>query len=264
MPSPFPGMDPYLENPAHWRGVHMALIVAIHDQLNPLLRPRYTAWIEERVYLAPDDDPAVQQERIPDLRIDRTRIRPRKRVPAGGGTAIITEPLVVTTLREDEVREPRVEVRTTDARDLVAVIEVMSPSNKVPGAAGRDSFRAKRREITRSPAHWVEIDLLRQGVALDARRRIAPHEYCVHVSPADLRPAGRVWPIRLTDPLPVVGIPLRGKDPDAPIDLRAALDVVYDRGVYDIKIDYRKKPVPPLPADLAAWAVGVLKAAKLR
>jgi len=43
MPSPFPGMDPYLENPIHWRGVHTTLIVAIQKLLVPVLRPRYTA-----------------------------------------------------------------------------------------------------------------------------------------------------------------------------------------------------------------------------
>jgi hypothetical protein len=31
MPSPFPGMDPYLENPEFWPGVHNRLIVAIID-----------------------------------------------------------------------------------------------------------------------------------------------------------------------------------------------------------------------------------------
>lgn len=102
------------------------------------------------------------------------------------------------------------------------------------------------------------------GDELDARKRLAAHDYCVHVPPADLRPAGRVWPIRLVDPLPVIGIPLRGADPVAPLDLRAALDVVYDDGGYDLKVDYLKKPVPPLPPDLAAWADGLLRKKKLR
>jgi len=261
MPSPFPGMDPYLEDPAHWRGVHTTLIVALQKLLIPVLRPRYTVWVEERVYLAPDNDPAVQQERIPDFRINRTRKPSRKR--ATGGLAV-AEPVIVTTLREEEIRERVVEVRATDTRDLVAVIEVISPSNKVPGSAGSASFTAKRREVTGSPAHWVEIDLLRQGSTLDVRKRLTSHVYCVHVSPADVRPIGRAWPIRLVDPLPVVEIPLRTTDPAAPLDLRAALDVVYDDGGYDLKVDYRKKPVPPLSPELAAWADALLRKKKLR
>lgn len=263
MPSPFPGMDPYLEHPAHWRGVHTNLIVAIQDLLNPLLRPRYTTWVEERVYLAPDDDPAVEQERISDVRINRTRRPGRARGASAGGVAV-TEPVVVTTLREEEVRERRVEVRATDTRDLVAVIEVVSPSNKVPGSAGSASFNAKRREVTGSTAHWVEIDLLRRGTTLNARKRLPPDEYCVHVSPADLRPVGRVWPIRLTTPLPAVGIPLRGDDPEVVLDMAAMIDSVYDRGAYDLKIEYAKPPVPPLPPDLARWADALLRKKKLR
>jgi hypothetical protein len=255
-------MDPYLEHPAHWRGVHTTLIVAIQKLLTPILRPRYTAWVEERVYLAPDNDPAVEQERIPDLRINRTRKPGRKRSAAGG--LAVVEPVVVTTLREEEIRERHLEVRATDTRDLVAVIEVVSPSNKVPGSAGSASFTAKRREVTGSPAHWVEIDLLRQGSTLDVRKRLAPHEYCVHVSPADLRPTGRVWPIRLVEPLPVIDIPLRATDSPAPLDLRAALDVVYDDGGYDLKLDYRNTPVPPLSPELAAWADALLRKKKLR
>jgi hypothetical protein len=47
MPSPFPGMDPHLENPAHWRGVHAALIVAIYEALNAALPDGFLARIEE-------------------------------------------------------------------------------------------------------------------------------------------------------------------------------------------------------------------------
>ena len=45
MPSPFPGMDPYLEDPAHWRGVHAALIVACYETLNALLPDGFIARI---------------------------------------------------------------------------------------------------------------------------------------------------------------------------------------------------------------------------
>lgn len=46
----FPGMDPYLERPQLWTGVHSRLIVYLADQLEPLLRPRYVSAVEERVY----------------------------------------------------------------------------------------------------------------------------------------------------------------------------------------------------------------------
>jgi hypothetical protein len=258
-------MDPYLEDPHRWPGVHLLFIAALAELLNNRLRPRYVAEIEERIYLAPDDDPDEERDRIPDIWVERRdggKAKSEKRHATGG--VAIAEPVVVTTLRDEERRERRIEIRTTNAGKLVTVIELLSPSNKTSGAEGRRSFLAKRREVTSSKAHWVEIDLLRQGIPLRARKRLDPHEYCVHVSPVGLRPKGRVWPIRLQGPLPTVGIPLRAPDPDAPLDLQTALEMVYDRGAYEVKLDYTKDPVPPLPPELAKWANKLLKQKKLR
>ena len=264
MPSPFPGMDPYLEAPHRWPGVHTLLIYAIAEMLNRQLVPRYVTEIEERVYLTPDDDPAEDLHRVPDLWLQRrTRGKAKPGNRLNGGVAV-SEPLVVTTLSEIEHHERRVELWALDTRELVTVIEILSPSNKVTGSEGRKSFLAKRREVTSSPVHWVEIDLLRRGVTLDLRKRLDPHEYFVHVSPVELRPKGRVWPIRIRDRLPAVAIPLRAPDPDTPLDLQQALDLVYDRGAYEVKLDYMKEADPPLPPDLARWANKLLKQKKLR
>ncbi|MEM1240663.1 MAG: DUF4058 family protein, partial [Cyanobacteria bacterium P01_H01_bin.26] len=54
MPSPFPGMDPYLEQPTFWASFHSRLIVAIADTLSPQLRPHYFVEVETRTY---DDTP---------------------------------------------------------------------------------------------------------------------------------------------------------------------------------------------------------------
>lgn len=129
---------------------------------------------------------------------------------------------MVTTLSEIEVRDRRFEICALDTGEVATVLEVLSPTNKVGGSEGRNSFLAKRREITASPAHGVEIDLLRAGLSLELRKRLDPHEYFVHVSPVELRPKGRVWPIRLQDRLPTIRIPLRVPDPDAPLDLQLA------------------------------------------
>ena len=48
MPGPFPGMDPYLEHPARWPGVHDGLIVAMRAELNAILLPNYIAVIGKR------------------------------------------------------------------------------------------------------------------------------------------------------------------------------------------------------------------------
>jgi len=41
MPTPFPGMDPYLEQPRAWSQLHNHLIIDIQRFLTPVLRPKY-------------------------------------------------------------------------------------------------------------------------------------------------------------------------------------------------------------------------------
>jgi hypothetical protein len=257
-------MDPYLEDPHSWAGVHLQLISEIQAMLNQQLRPRYVADVEERIYLLDEDDPAEDLYRVPDIKLRRRNPGKEKKARRDAGAVALAEPLVLTTLSDVEVHDRRLEIRALDSGEVVTVLEVLSPANKVGGSEGRNGFLAKRREITASPAHWVEIDLLRAGLSLELRKRLDPHEYFVHVSPAELRPKGRVWPIRLQDRLPAVGIPLRAPDPDATLDLQRALDAVYERGAFDLKFDYAKDPVPPLPPELAKWANKLLKQKKLR
>lgn len=262
MPSPFPGMDPYLENPVHWPGVHTFLIAVYAELLNRLLRPRYVARIEERVYMVPDDDPDhALIHRAPDVQIER----PRRGAGKGrrvAGTSAIAEPVIVH--QSDPIRESLVEIRKAAGQEIVTVIEVLSPSNKLNGAAGRASFIKKREEVLGSTVNWVEVDLLRAGIPHPVKKRFPRHQYLVYSSPTNLRPKGKVWPIPLQEQLPVIGIPLRESDPDAPLDLQAALTLAYDRGAYDVTADYTRDPVPPLPPDLSKWSNKLLRQKKLR
>ena len=266
MPSPFPGMDPYLEDPDLWPDVHANLIGAIQAELNRQITPAYVTRVEQRVFVADESDRDLI---VPDVRVvagprqaggRRTRV-PTPAFTSAAATATI-DPVDVTT---DHTHPEGVEIRqrflrVTDARDrsVVAVIEILSPSNKVRGSAGRASFLEKRAEVTSSPAHWVEIDLLRAGARIAVREPLPPHDYRVHVSRAGAtagdRRHERVWPIPLPHPLPAVPVPLRHGDADALLDLRAVLDAAYARGAYDVDTDYAGDPVPPLVGDAAVWA----------
>ena len=73
----------------------------------------------------------------------------------------VAEPIVATTWFEEEIHEAFLKIIDRESRDVVTVIEILSPTNKVPGSPGRESFEEKRREVMHSPSHWVEIDLLR-------------------------------------------------------------------------------------------------------
>ena len=51
MPSPFPGMNPYLEHPAVWVDFHDSFIPAIREALNQQIRPAYFAKVEELLFI---------------------------------------------------------------------------------------------------------------------------------------------------------------------------------------------------------------------
>jgi Protein of unknown function (DUF4058) len=263
MPSPFPGMDPYLEAPGLWPDVHHEIISVAREILNGQLRPRYHVRIEERVYISDDDDPG-RSVIIPDLRIaERLEGQGPAFPPGGVATLEVAEPVEVTLFLDEEIREARLEVIDRQERQVVTVIEVLSPTNKIAGARGLDSYQQKRKEILASPSHLVEIDLLRAGDLPFAPWRVR-HDYLVHVSRAGRRPRAAVWPIFLPQRLPVVPIPLRPDDPDAKLDLQAVLSTAYDRAAYDLEVDYRNDPVPPLPAPSADWAARLLRDKGLR
>lgn len=115
-----------------------------------------------------------------------------------------------------------------------------------------------------SPSHWVELDLLRGSRLVPVPRKLGPHEYLVHISTTDLRPRGKLLPMRLAQRLPIIPIPLKPEDLEARLDLQAVLDSACDRAGYDLELDYRTEPQPPLEGPLAAWADELLRSKGLR
>lgn len=264
MSSPFPGMDPYLEEPGRWPDVHHNLISGIQEHLVRKLRPKYFAKIEERVYISDENDPG-RSVIIPDIRIVMQGLWEGVPFEPQGGSAVeVAEPIVVTTMIDEEIREARLEIIDRENRTVVAVIEILSPTNKVPGSSGRKSFEAKRAEVMHTNTHWIEIDLLRGGLGVRTRELFPTCEYLVHVSRVGKRPKAVVWPIRLSQRLPIIQIPLKPEDPDATLDLQAVLSTAYDRAGYDLDTDYSREPVPPLPPEWAEWSDKLLKAKGLR
>jgi hypothetical protein len=105
----------------------------------------------------------------------------------------------------------------------------------------------------------VEIDLLRAGVRSATSTELAASDYRVIVSRADARTRTAQWPISVRHRLPVIGIPLRGKDADVPLDLGLVFMGVYDRAGYDLSLDYCKEPRPRLKGADAKWAKELLR-----
>lgn len=263
MPSPFPGMDPWLEAPARWGTFHHDMISEIKNRLTQDLRPKYYARVEERVYISDPADPG-RRVIIPDVRILARDQYPESAAFETQATAV-AEPIVLTTLIDDEIREAYIEVRDAADRRVVTVVEVVSPTSKVRGSRGRNSYQQKRSEVMNSDTHFVEIDLLRAGEPIAAREPLPPGDYFVHVSPADQRPEGLIWSIKLRQELPTIGIPLLPEDDDASLDLQAVFSTIYDQSAYDLDVDYTADPPPPPLAKADAdWAAERLREAGLR
>jgi hypothetical protein len=257
MPSPFPGMDPYLED--HWRDVHTRLIIYICDALQDVVPSALRARVEERVVLETPEGVA-EDERYPDVRVVE---RPRQ----ASGTAV-AEPIVLAAETEP-LNEPYIEiVDVSSGNKVVTLLEVVSTTNKTPGA-GMAAYRRKQRDVLHFGTSLVEIDLLRGGQhVLAIPMKLIPAElrtsYLVCVRRAWGQGMAEVYPIPLAQPLPKIKVPLRQSDADAVLDLQPLLELCYRRGGYDGTIDYKKDPSLPFNEAEAAWVGRHLHQAGLR
>ncbi len=261
MPSPFPGMDPYLESPLHWRDVHHRLATEISRQLASRLSPRYVARIETR-FVAFSPDEGEISILYPDVEVTHMQLRERAiatyEVRTDVAAAIPPPPLVLRAITPEQIELVTVEIRDAAQRRLVAAIEILSPTNKRPGK-GLEEYRAKRETVLSANAHLLEIDLLRKGTRPPHLIGLPESDYFVFLTRAGRRRVTETWPISVRDPLPIVPVPLLPGDDDVPLDLAHALRTIYDEARYDLSIDYGQPPVPPLAEDDAAWAQELLK-----
>ena len=254
MPSPFPGMDPYLQR--YWGDVHTSLCTEIRTDLQPQLRARgLRARATEDVRLLEDVGSAGRTAE-PDILV--VEIGPPSVTSGSDSGAIATlAPVLVRELAS--VRTDRwIEViDVTDGDRVVTVIEVPGPASKAEGDLNRQ-YRQKLRRYIDGGANIVEIDLLRSTrermavpmADLPADRRAA---YCTCVKRAADPDLWEVYPMPLRDPLPTVPVPCRRGERDVPLALQPILDRIYDEGGYD-SVDYAVPPRPPLDAADAAWA----------
>ena len=262
MVNPFPGMNPYLENPSRWRPFHTMLMATINEVLNQQLPPGFVASIEERVYLT-----FPSSGIYPDLTILE---RPLEKTANRGNTLVADPPLLV--MYAEEVTEKYVEIRAADSDErVITLIEVLSPTNKSPEAYGRDAYTKKRDRILQSETHLLEIDLLRGGVdtvavprPLIIQERGEHWRYVVCLHRTDSRHRFEVWPFALSAVLPRLSVPLTIEYPDFILDLSYCVSRAYETSGLGKRINYHDEPTPPLTDAEKAWANNLLIKAGLR
>ncbi len=258
MPSPFPGMDPYLEGNL-WTSFHAVFITEIVRQLNPRLAPRYLALVDKYHLVDAPSEIAISPEGIvPDVGVLQASRSPMEAVAA----AVISPSVEVQTVLSSKVPQRYLKIVDAQERKLVTLIEVLSPANK--RGAGRKKYLRKRDLALHSPVHLLEIDLLRLGRRVPMAQPLPAASYYVLLSRASRRPLSQVWPIHLDQPMPTVPVPLMEPDADVALDLQRAFDETYETSGFQRAIRYREPPQLTLDPQEQRWLDERLRAAKQR
>ncbi len=251
MPSPFPGVDPYIENQGLWRDFHARFLIYCSDLLSDQLPDEYVAHVEERFYLVEASD-VPGRHYLPDVAITREGSFPARPMARVG--ALTLEPVTIPhrEVATEEIRESWLEIRRQPGREIITAIELLSPTNK--GPAGRGKYLEKRLDLLNRSIHLVEIDLLLVGRRLPMAKPLPAGEGFALVTRADRRPDCDVYAWAIRKALPSIPIPLKTPDADVHLDLAAASATAYQRGRYANLIDYAKPLSLPLTPEDRAWA----------
>lgn len=261
MPSPFPGMNPYLEHPSVWPGVHHLLISEIARFLSPQLRPNYRVAVEVRMYESSGENALLVG--IPDVIVQSSQNIANRVITNVAIATPVTQPLRVTIPTPEIIKEGYLEIREAGTDVVVTTIEILSPTNKRNGK-GRQLYEEKRQRILGSKTHLVEIDLLRSGEPMAFFDHDIDSQYRILVCRGDRRPYADLYAFNLPDVIPAFPLPLRAGDNEPIIDLQSLINSVYDISGYDLVLDYSKEPILPLSTEDAEWADSLLKHKGLR
>jgi len=250
MPSPFPGMDPYIED-RECRDFHARFNTAVSDLLAPEIQPRYVVRVERRVYVEHGIDDELQV-RSADVALLWSGGESFGRASSSTAGGVAVAPVECLLPSSQEQRETYLVIREVETLEIVTVIETLSPANKRASSDGRDQYLEKRDEILRSRTNLVEIDLLRGGKRLPMRG-LPPGDYYAIVSRGNRRPRADVYAWSLRQELPTIPIPLKPGEPEVPLALQQAFTTVYDRAIYDLSLNYAAPLATPLAEADAAW-----------
>ncbi len=252
MPSPFPGMDPFLEI-QKWKSFHSRFITNLGDALTSFVRPRYVVDVEENVYVAHEEGD-LRKIIAPDVAVMH---KEEWLEFADGAAERLAEPAVLTLPAIDPIEEHYLVIRSRDDDVAVTIIEILSPTNKL-SRDGRTEYLNKRNTVLHSEANLVEIDLLRGGRRLPTVEPLPKGDYFAFVTRVERRPKVEVYSWPLERRLPTIPIPLADGDPDVSLDLQTVFDTTYDRAGYDYALKYSKPVEPPLSEPQTAWVAEIL------
>jgi hypothetical protein len=249
MPSPFPGIDPYLESQELWPDFHVRFITALADAINEKLPEPYVARIDERMNLVERPKEEVKQIRL-DLTVERQG--PGHATTASAQGTLTLEPVTLPLKFLEEYREVFLEILHWPDQKVVAVAELLSPSNKAGN--NRRDYLVKRNGLMKRDVHLIELDFLVGGRRLPMENPLPPGNYFALIARAERRPDCDVFAWTVRDRLPTIPISLLPPDPDLVIDLAPLFASVYERARYARSIEYRDPLNVPLAPEDRTWA----------
>ncbi len=222
MASPFPGMDPYLEDERWWPSFHHHFIHSVYQILLPGLVDRYRGRIQQRKYVS-------------------------------------EMPLFTSIIREEHVEE-YIEISRRSDNKLITIIEMVTQTNKGT-QQGFEAYHQTRRMAKSLQANMVEIDLLLQGRYLidHSREGIPICHYAVMVTRSTHMDRHELYPGLLQKSLPRFKIPLASDDRDTVMDLQACFDRAYDSGNFEQKLDYSRDLKIPLSNEDKSFVDSLMK-----
>ncbi len=227
MPSPFLGMDPYLEDEKLWPEFQHNLVLQLYQMLLPALVDRYRARVGQRCY--------------------------------------VNEQALFTSIIREEHKEDFIEVRQRGDGRLITLLDVVSPTNRMT-TAGRQAYLDTRKEARGAGASLVEIDLVLQGQPmLDYSRDNLPEwDYAVTVTRPAQPERHEIYTATLQKRLPRFKLPLAGDDRDSVMDLHTAFSRCYDQAGFGPRIDYTRDPQTKLTDAHRAYLHQLLRESKQR
>lgn len=240
MRSPFPGMDPYLEDPIFWSSFHSRFLVALANAITPHIIPKYYVEIEARTYRDNGEDDLLIGVADAVVLANKTPSLPKSSSTA---TAVQVRPQRVRVPMALELKERYLQVRELGTDAVITVIELLSPKNKRSGK-GREDYESKRLDILASSSHLIEIDFLRAGKPMTMGGATGEMDYHILVSRSNLRPSADLYAFQLQEPIPDFLLPLQADDEDLLVNVQEIFDGVYEQSAYSIRLNYTH-PVPP-------------------
>ena len=259
MPSPFPGLDPYLECNGLWAGFQSNLYNRIQTALNQKMPDGYYAEIDEYVWLETEQCDERLLLGKADAFLSDKNGTPLDMTWGQGGVATTSEAVRVTFPKAKKRKQRFVKIVGPDRVRVVTVIEVLSPSNK-ERSQDREKYLDKRDEYLGTGTNLVEIDLLRDGARMPFGKpspRIT--DYYLFICRGSNYPQAEVWPFSIREPIPTLPIPLKPEDGETPLDLQNCVTEIYNTNRYAMRIDYSRPQTPPFAESDEDWAAKLLK-----